>query len=448
VLKYHIQTIEVGSGGAAEITFNSIPQDYDDLLVEFSLRSVFSAGTRSGGIRANGIGSGNVYRTLTGNGSSPSSFSSTSASDIFIGEIPAASATASTFGNGSVIIPNYTTTGTKTCSANHVSENNATAAFQQITAGTFNTTSPITSITVGEFSLAANVAQHSSASLYGIKRGSDGKTETASGGLISYSGGYTIHTFQSSGTFVANRDLQADVLVVAGGGSGGPANAGGGGAGGYLAQSLLIAPGSYSTVIGAGGAVASGQPNPGTSSSFLSALAIGGGRGGDGSNTYPPGIGGSGGGGGGQSAANTPGASGTSGQGFGGGASSPYLGNGFNGAGGGGGGATTAGGNSGGNGGVAGVGGAGAEWLNGSYYAGGGGGGANNTNSITRGLGGIGGGGNGGPGTGGVGALNGEAGAVNTGGGGGGGGGQSGVANGNGGNGGSGVVIIRYLTPA
>jgi hypothetical protein len=53
----------------------------------------------------------------------------------------------------------------------------------------------------------------------------------ATGGTITQSGGYTIHTFTSSGNFVPTQNLTVEYLVVAGGGGGGVF--GGGGAGGY-----------------------------------------------------------------------------------------------------------------------------------------------------------------------------------------------------------------------
>ncbi|MGV2391123.1 MAG UNVERIFIED_CONTAM: hypothetical protein LVR29_32045 [Microcystis novacekii LVE1205-3] len=98
-------------------------------------------------------------------------------------------------------------------------------------------------------------------------------TAKATGGLISYYGGKTIHTFLSLGTFtVTNPSLTSvDYLVVAGGGAGGSdtaGNGGGGGAGGLRstvaatggggsvesALPVSTSPGSYTVTIGGGGA--------------------------------------------------------------------------------------------------------------------------------------------------------------------------------------------------
>ena len=58
----------------------------------------------------------------------------------------------------------------------------------------------------------------------------------ATGGSITTSGDYKIHTFNSSGTFEITNlgdDAEVEYLVIAGGGSGAGERGGGGGAGGY-----------------------------------------------------------------------------------------------------------------------------------------------------------------------------------------------------------------------
>lgn len=246
------------------------------------------------------------------------------------------------------------------------------------------------------------------------------------GGTISYSGGFSIHAFTSSGTFVTTRPLAAEVLVVGGGGGGGGGltgvmNAGGGGAGGVLySTSYAISAGSYAVSVGAGG----GSGTNGGNSSFSTLLAVGGGHGAHAAYAAWGANGGSGGGAG--TAQGAGSGSGTTGQGNAGGPGTggPYY------AGGGGGGATSA---------SYGLdGGSGfASSITGSpvYYGGGGGGGTNNT---VGGSGGQGGGATGG----GSSSYQGGNGAPNTGGGGGG----SSQWSSTGGSGGSGIVVIRYPT--
>ena len=293
----------------------------------------------------------------------------------------------------------------------------------------------------------------------------------ATGGTITTSGNFKIHTFTGPGTFCVSCAGNAagsntvDYLVVAGGGGGSGAQGGAGGAGGYresdggasgcyatspLAKAcgaLPVVAQGYPITVGGGGAKGT-APNGGTSgdNSIFSTITSAGGGGG-GPKNGSPGVGLNGGSGGGNGACgpncggvgNTPPVSPPQGQP--GGAKNP-CGNGGGGAGGG----ATAAGAAGGNRNQDGAdGGAGAtSSINGTptTRAGGGGGGwGGPPGPGTAGCGGAGGGGNGG-GTGGSAC----AGSTNTGGGGGGGANGAGTPpTGNiAGNGGSGIVIIRY----
>lgn len=148
----------------------------------------------------------------------------------------------------------------------------------------------------------------------------------ALGGEISYSGEYTIHTFLSSGTFIALEPISVDYLVVAGGGGGATDRdvGGGGGGGGFLSGTLTADTGSHAIIIGSGGNRGTGvdftnvgggtNGTNGSNSSFLTAISIGGGGGGTRNNNGQ--NGGSGGGGG---DAARPGGAGTAGQGNAGG---------------------------------------------------------------------------------------------------------------------------------
>ncbi len=263
-------------------------------------------------------------------------------------------------------------------------------------------------------------------------------SDNVTGGTITYSGGYTIHTFTSSGTFTANRNLNAEVLVVGGGGGGSYSSgrSGGGGAGGYRYNpSFGITAQAYTVTVGAGGvgAVPNSVNNEnGTASIFSTITATGGGRGGGTAGSMGGNVNGAAGGSGGGGEAHTPGLGGAGNTP----STSPSQGNnGGNGVtkafgGGGGGGASSAGAN--GNGNAGGAGGNGtSNSISGSsvcYAGGGGGGGATSGGSATCG--------------GGAGASggNGASGTANTGGG----GGAAGTNNG--GSGGSGIVIIKYPT--
>ena len=173
-----IETATVGAGGAATITFNSIPQNFDDLLVVISARINFAATTVSLGLVLNSAASDTSWRFLSGNGSSAGSGSASGATDFLVGDVPGTSSTANTFGNSSVYIPNYRANQAKSLSADNVAENNATAANHAIVAGLCSKTAAVTSLTIRFYGGGFDLVAGTTATLYGITRGSDGIVTT------------------------------------------------------------------------------------------------------------------------------------------------------------------------------------------------------------------------------------------------------------------------------
>jgi hypothetical protein len=162
-----IASYTVGSGGAANIEFTSIPATYTDLLVKVSPRG--DSGGTDLAIQFNGSTS-SVYTTQRLYGTGSSTASSVSTSTILINNMVAQSSyTASTFGNGEIYIPNYTSSNAKSVSIDGVTENNATASFQTFSAGLWNPAvqAAITSIKL-MIDGGANFVQYSTAYLYGI----------------------------------------------------------------------------------------------------------------------------------------------------------------------------------------------------------------------------------------------------------------------------------------
>ena len=311
----------------------------------------------------------------------------------------------------------------------------------------------------------------------------------ATGGTVTTSGNFKIHSFTGDGCFVVSKvgnpagSVSVDYLVVAGGGAGGEGNqvpgdyeGGGGGAGGYRESSgtasgsytisplgacvsaLPVSATTYPITVGGGGAAAPApyNENPGgkgSNSVFSTITSTGGGGGGARNTPSGPGYGGQpggSGGGGGQAdspphfayvgSGNTPPVSPPQGNNGGYGALNPNTPTAS--GGGGGGGATAAGGNSPtpapcNNGGAGGAG--GTTHITGSPVSYGGGGGGSGYNN--PGPGGTGGGGDSST----YPSVAGQAGTANTGGGGGGGGsGNNHPTRTPAGLGGKGIVIIRY----
>ncbi len=264
-----------------------------------------------------------------------------------------------------------------------------------------------------------------------------GSTIPAAGRFAAVSGGttstytdsgvtYQVQTFTASGTLTVASSGLVDILIIGGGGGGSQYGAGGGGGGHLFATSGYFSAGTYTVVVGAGGAAGPGGTiegrfgRSGGASVCGSYVSPGGGSGGS-SNTTGW-LGGSGGGG---SELAGAGGAGISGIGNSGGAGASASAGGGGGAGAAGAAGTTN------------VGGAGGNGLSSSINgtattrAGGGGGGAWGSTGGAAGSGG-----------GGAGSSSGSAGAgtVNTGGGGGGSGAGASAA------GGSGIVIVRTVT--
>ena len=275
---------------------------------------------------------------------------------------------------------------------------------------------------------------------------------TATGGTVTTSGDYKIHTFNSDANFVvscagtASGSNKVSYVVVAGGAGGGRDAGGGGGAGGFregkcsadpytdspldAGTGLSVTATSYPITVGGGGAGGSSSSYRGTSgsNSIFSTITSAGGGGGGSGGSAPVKTGADGGSGGGGRAQCNAGGSGNTPpvsppQGNNGGGNQP--GN-YSGAGGG---ATTVGANGGGSIAAGGTGATSSISASPVAYSGGGGG-SSNSGSIGSTASSCG-----------TGGSHGSNGTTNRGGGGGGEGvGDSGTA----GTGGSGVVIIRY----
>ena len=255
-----LERIELNAS-ASSVTFSNIPQTgYTDLVLKVSARSSYTGLVADDiAMTFNSVSSGYSDKVITGDGSSVYSFSNGSGTTkMYFGNIPG-NATANTFSNTEVYIPNYTSSTSKSVSIDGSSENNATNAYLNLIAGLMSSTAAITSITLVS-GRSANFVAGSTFSLYGIA--ALGTTpviapKAIGGNVIATDGTYWYHAFLSSGSFIPQTDLSCDVLVIAGGGGGGSYSAGGGaGAGGLLAhtsQSLTNGT-QYFCTIGAGGA--------------------------------------------------------------------------------------------------------------------------------------------------------------------------------------------------
>jgi len=161
-----IASSTVGAGGAASIDFTSIPSTYTDLVVKVSVRTNRAVIGSTLGVKFNGSSTGYTAKAIEGSGSAASSFSSTSY--VLGGTVPGSSATASTFGNLEIYIPNYAGSNYKSVSSDAVQENNATQAYSDLAASLWSNTAAINQITLAE-DTAATIVQYSSIYIYGVK---------------------------------------------------------------------------------------------------------------------------------------------------------------------------------------------------------------------------------------------------------------------------------------
>jgi len=166
--------VTVGSGGAASITFTSIPSTFTDLVVKVSGRSSrneFVASYLT--MQLNSSTTDYTYRVIDaipGISTSSATQASYTTSAIVVGGLSQANSTSSTFGSNEIYIPNYAGSTNKSISAEGVSENNTTSTILLLSAGLWSNTSAITSITLKPFAGGSffNFLEHSTAYLYGV----------------------------------------------------------------------------------------------------------------------------------------------------------------------------------------------------------------------------------------------------------------------------------------
>lgn len=171
-----IASYEVGAGGATSVTFSSIPSTYTDLVMAISVRS-----SRTGvsfdsiGYRFNNSNSGYQERYIYADGSSAASYTDTTISPAGQvwgrfdgGAINAGNTTSNTFTSIALYIPNYIGNSYKSMSYEIASENNATNAIMELSAGLWSNTAAITEIAFRDNNLG-NLAQYSTFYLYGVK---------------------------------------------------------------------------------------------------------------------------------------------------------------------------------------------------------------------------------------------------------------------------------------
>lgn len=151
------------SSAAASITFTSIPQTYNDLILKLSARTV-AGSDDSFYVYYNSNTSNYSGRRLYSNGTGTGSDQPT-----YFGTVPYNSLTANIFGNAEAYMCNYaSTTIQKVANTFAVQENNGSFSVSTLVANLWNDTTAITSLLIQSFT-GSNFMAYSTATLYGIK---------------------------------------------------------------------------------------------------------------------------------------------------------------------------------------------------------------------------------------------------------------------------------------
>jgi hypothetical protein len=160
-----IASVSVGGGGAANMTFSSIPATYTDLVLKISAMNTVGLAVTT--VKFNGSSSGYTYKALRGSGSAAASFDqATWGSGAYFQT--GYNINGSTPNSNEVYIPNYAGSTNKSVSIDGVQEANSSTAYSFLVAGLWSNTAAITSIAIAPDT--DNFAQYSTATLYGISK--------------------------------------------------------------------------------------------------------------------------------------------------------------------------------------------------------------------------------------------------------------------------------------
>ena len=164
-----ISSVTVGSGGAANMEFTSIPSTYTDLLLRVSARIDRAGENRqSMNLTFNSSTGSWTGKRLAGYDSNSTLSDSSSTTYYQIPQATASNATANTFASADFYIPNYASSNNKSVSSDSVTENNSTTSWIiDLGAGLWSNSSAITSVKLD--GNGYNFLQYSTAVLYGIK---------------------------------------------------------------------------------------------------------------------------------------------------------------------------------------------------------------------------------------------------------------------------------------
>ena len=164
-----IQTVTVGSGGQATVSFTSIPATYTHLQIRAIVRTARASTADYLYVRYNSDTATNYSaHEVAGDGTSASAYGLSTVARMQIDTFPAASATAGMFGAFVLDLLDYANTNKyKTQRTLTGFDENGSGGVTLIS-GNWRSTSAVTQIDITS-GTASNISQYSSFALYGIK---------------------------------------------------------------------------------------------------------------------------------------------------------------------------------------------------------------------------------------------------------------------------------------
>ena len=158
------------TSATASIDFTSIPATYTDLCIKASIKEATSNNfTAEFKINNSATAAEYSFVQLSGNGSGVTTDKNSAQIIPFIVDPGTYSGTTNVFGNAELYFPNYAGATNKSISIDSVSEIDAASlGFQRFSAGLWSITTAINRITIYLYA-GGNLAQYSTATLYGIK---------------------------------------------------------------------------------------------------------------------------------------------------------------------------------------------------------------------------------------------------------------------------------------
>ena len=164
-----IATVTVGSGGATDVTFSSIPATYTHLQVRAIGRGTDASKDINIYFQFNGDTATNYSsHGLYGTGSSATSYGNANDANPVAFRTSSANSASGTFGAGVMDILDYANTNKfKTTRSLTGHDENGTGGIIFLFSGNWRSTSAVTSIKL--YGLGSNLAQYTQFALYGIK---------------------------------------------------------------------------------------------------------------------------------------------------------------------------------------------------------------------------------------------------------------------------------------